>query len=79
MALKVSKVTLAVLAIAVLGFGVLFLLLGTSVPGEKEILSKIALLEKQPQPSSCPQPFESEGLLVEVTRMALAYKTNKQY
>jgi len=79
MALKVSKVTLVILAIAVLGFGAFFLYIGTSVPGEREILERIAALEKQPQPTSCPHPFEQEGLLVELTRMAIVYTVNGDY
>lgn len=79
MALKVSKVTLVILGIAIFAFGAFFLYVGTSVPGEREMLERIAALEKQPQPTACPHPFEREGLLVEVTGMAIAYTVNGDY
>lgn len=79
MTLKVSKVTIAILAIAVLGFGAFFLFVTTTVPGEYEMLANIATLEKQPLPASCPKPFEREGLLAEVTRMAIVYKSHKRH
>jgi hypothetical protein len=79
MALKVSKLTLVILTVVVLSFGALFLYVGISVPGEREILERIAALEKQPQPTYCPHPLEGEGLLVEVTRMAIAYAVNGKY
>lgn len=79
MKLKVSKATIVILAIAVLGFGAFFLFVTTTVPGEYEMLADIATLEKQPLPSACPRPSERESLLFEVTKMAHVYKTHQRY
>lgn len=79
MALKISKAALAILGIAILGFGIFFFYLGTSVPGESEILDRIAAFEREPPPTSCPIGLERTGLLVEITRMAVVYTTNSHY
>ena len=79
MTLKVSKTAVAVLAIVVLGFGAFLLFVTTTIPGEYEILASIETLEKQPLPASCPKPSEREGLLPEVTRMAIIYKSYKRH
>ena len=75
---KIKRPALIIVGIAFTIFTGFFVFLRFSVPGEKAMLEKISALEKT-QPTSCPEAFEREGLLVELTRVALAYKSNANH
>lgn len=76
---KVSKTTLTLITIAVLGLGTFVLYVRNPIPGEYETLATIFMLERQPLPVSCSKEFLRSGLLNELVTMAFIYKSYNQH